>query len=112
MNTYTSCGRTVWVGVLAAGLAVGVGGCRGGPGRGQARAGIGQRINQALGRGQHLTLDGDLSDWPANVATVADADYIYFRVTVEGQAAPLQASPETLELWLDADNDRKTGHAM
>src|SRR5437868_3322039 len=42
-----------------------------------------------------LTLDGRFEDWPRNVATVADADWIYFRVTVQGLDAPLQGAPET-----------------
>lgn len=59
-----------------------------------------------------VTMDGRFDDWPKNAATVADADWIYFRVTVQGQSAPLQASPETVALWLDADASAKTGQKM
>lgn len=103
MNTRTSRGL-LWTGLFLAGLAMAAPGCRG---RG-ARAG---NANAPLSRGQ-IVLDGLFNDWPANVATVADQDWIYFRVAVEGQPAPIQASPETLELWLDADDSDRTGQSL
>jgi hypothetical protein len=46
---------------------------------------------------------------PREGATIADANWVYFRVAVEGQSMPLQASPESLSLWLDADANPNTG---
>ncbi|MEX2217437.1 MAG: endonuclease/exonuclease/phosphatase family protein [Phycisphaerales bacterium] len=59
-----------------------------------------------------IAIDGRFEDWPAGVATTADADWIYFKVTLPGNAAPLQANVETLALWLDADGSPATGAAM
>jgi endonuclease/exonuclease/phosphatase family metal-dependent hydrolase len=56
-----------------------------------------------------ITIDGDFGDWPREGATIADANWVYFRVAVEGQSMPLQASPESLSLWLDADANPNTG---
>ena len=50
--------------------------------------------------------------WPQEVAATADADWIYLKVTVEGNHAPLQASPETVALWLDVDGSPRTGARM
>lgn len=59
-----------------------------------------------------LSLDGRFDEWPARAAATADADWIYFRVSVEDASAPLQAAPDQLALWLDADGDAGTGMAM
>lgn len=59
-----------------------------------------------------ITIDGEFGDWPREGATIADADWVYFRVAVEDQSMPLQASPESLSLWLDADANPKTGVTM
>lgn len=100
-------GLAVWAVACAAGL--GVSACHNG--KAGAGGGLGSRINAAFGRGQ-ITLDGDTSDWPEKAATIADEDWVYFRVSVEGATAPIQAAPETLELWLDADNNGTTGKNM
>lgn len=59
-----------------------------------------------------ITMDGRFEDWPAKAAMTADTDWIYFKVSVEGLNAPLQAAPDTLALWLDADSNGKTGAKM
>lgn len=59
-----------------------------------------------------VVLDGKFNDWPAGVSTMADPDWVYFRVAVEGQGKPLQAADSTLALWLDADDNPATGVQM
>ncbi len=59
-----------------------------------------------------IVLDGDTAEWPSRSAIVADADSIFFRITLEGQQHPLQAAPETLALWIDLDDDASTGDRM
>ncbi len=59
-----------------------------------------------------VTLDGDISEWPEDVACLADEHYLYVRAQVEDSPHPLQAAPETLALWLDLDSDPATGAAL
>ncbi len=56
-----------------------------------------------------ITIDGDVSDWPAEVVATADADYLYLRFRIAGPLITLQASPETLSILLDADDSSATG---
>jgi endonuclease/exonuclease/phosphatase family metal-dependent hydrolase len=67
---------------------------------------------KAPNRPGSIVLDGKFDDWPAGVSTIADADWIYFRVSVEGQNKPLQSSDSTLALWVDADDSPSTGAQM
>lgn len=94
--------------LVLAGAAAGLPGCKAG-----SRAGrdSGETTVRASRPGE-IVLDGKFEDWPAKSAALADADWLYFRVSVEGQTAPLQASPETVAIWLDLDGDAKTGQAM
>jgi endonuclease/exonuclease/phosphatase family metal-dependent hydrolase len=110
MNTTFRRGRGLWVGVMLATAAAALAGCKG---KGQKASSRSNKVNQAMATGQHLTLDGQFNDWPASdIATIADDDFIYFRVSVEGQSGPIQASRETLELWLDVDGNARTGRVM
>lgn len=59
-----------------------------------------------------MTLDGKFDDWPAGVSTLADSDWVYFRVAVEGSGKPIQAMDSTLALWIDADDNPGTGSVM
>ncbi len=59
-----------------------------------------------------VTLDGKFNDWPSDVSTMADSNWVYFRVSVEGQDKPLQSADSTLALWLDADDNPATGAQM
>ncbi|MBL9032949.1 MAG: endonuclease/exonuclease/phosphatase family protein [Phycisphaerae bacterium] len=77
---------------------------------GCANRGGGRVAPHAAARG--ITIDGDTSDWPRAAASLADAHYVYFRVGVENQQMPIQASTESLALWLDADGDPATGQRM
>jgi endonuclease/exonuclease/phosphatase family metal-dependent hydrolase len=57
-----------------------------------------------------IILDGDVSEWPENVAAIADGDFLYIRTSVEGPLRTLQAMQDrTLELWIDADSNARTG---
>jgi len=53
----------------------------------QARAE--RRANKSAGA---VMLDGKFNEWPADASTMADPNWVYFRVTVEGQAKPIQAA--------------------
>lgn len=56
-----------------------------------------------------ISIDGDLSDWPANRSALADRDFFYFRLGVGQPEATLQASTEPLTLMVDIDSSGKTG---
>jgi endonuclease/exonuclease/phosphatase family metal-dependent hydrolase len=58
---------------------------------------------------RRVLLDGDLSEWTQRVAATADEEYVYFRISIEGLDAPIQAAPQTIALWLDADASSATG---
>ncbi|MFN0132109.1 MAG: endonuclease/exonuclease/phosphatase family protein [Phycisphaerales bacterium] len=72
----------------------------------------GRTVASASGAARGIVIDGDFGDWPSSRASMADADYLYFRVGVENQQMPIQASTETLSLWLDADGNAETGQRM
>lgn len=83
------------------------GGCAGtGEGHKGARA-----VTLEKGRAA-IALDGETEDWPADVAALADADWLYFRVIVPDLTTPLQASKESVALWVDLDGDARTGVRM
>lgn len=56
-----------------------------------------------------IVIDGQFDDWPRDVAISSDEHFIYLRVKVEQSHAALQASRESLVVWLDLDNDAATG---
>ncbi len=79
----------------------------------KSRGGAASRtVGASSGARGVVVLDGKFSDWPAGVSTMADADWVYFRVAVEGGGKPLQAADTTLALWLDADDNPATGAQM
>ncbi len=55
-----------------------------------------------------VVLDGRLVEWPADVAVLADAHHLYFRLGLESEAT-LQAGQDSLTLLLDADGVAATG---
>jgi endonuclease/exonuclease/phosphatase family metal-dependent hydrolase len=61
--------------------------------------------------GLRVMVDGLLDEWPEGVAALADAHYLYLTFTLPGDEFTLQSFGETVELWLDIDNDRSTGVA-
>lgn len=56
-----------------------------------------------------VTTDGNIEEWPADVAATADETYAYFRVRIAGEPYTLQAARETTALWIDTDNNPATG---
>lgn len=56
-----------------------------------------------------ITIDGHFDDWPADVAISSDEHYLYLRMKVEQSHAALQASQESLVIWLDLDDNPATG---
>jgi endonuclease/exonuclease/phosphatase family metal-dependent hydrolase len=97
-----------WLIVSLAAAAVTVSGCRAArEARAERRAA--RAANAVAGA---VKLDGRFGEWPATASTIADANWVYFRVTVDGQAKPLQASDSTLALWLDVDDNPATGKQM
>jgi exonuclease III len=90
--------------VLLAGFAA-ASGCRSADAQGVRR----DRAQPGVAAQRPVVIDGRTDEWPARVATMADEDFIYFRVAVEGQDAPLQSSPESLSLLVDLDSRAETG---
>ncbi|MDX2132331.1 MAG: endonuclease/exonuclease/phosphatase family protein [Planctomycetota bacterium] len=56
-----------------------------------------------------VILDGDISEWPSEVAAFADEHYLYVRFTVEGQQFSLQSAPNSVVVSIDADASPSTG---
>lgn len=77
-------------------------GCGGG-----ARGGGGS-LRPAATWGRQIDLDGQASDWPESAASVADANYLYFRVNLPEEVT-LQQSPEPATIMVDLDNSASTG---
>ncbi|HZW08893.1 MAG TPA: endonuclease/exonuclease/phosphatase family protein [Phycisphaerales bacterium] len=76
-------------------------GCAG-PGGRQPEGAIPSRI-------QPVVLDGSVGEWPASVVMAADPWWLYLRWKVAGEAKTLQASDESLGIWIDADTNPATG---
>lgn len=58
---------------------------------------------------QTITLDGDVGEWPEDVAAVADAHYLYLRFKLEGPTRTLQGMDTPVAIHIDADGDPDTG---
>lgn len=116
MNTFSSrAGRAVLACALIATTLLSTPGCRGsrqakanGAGGGGGAGGAGRAPTGT----SSIILDGKFEDWSPSASTVADADWVYFRVAIDGQAKPIQAADSTLALWLDADDNGSTGMKM
>lgn len=63
----------------------------------------------ALSQAQPVRLDGQVNEWAPDSAAQADGRHLFVRAQVEASGHPLQASPETLSLWLDLDADAGSG---
>ncbi len=61
---------------------------------------------------QTITLDGDVSEWPQDVAAVADAHWLYMRFKLEGPTRTLQGMDTPVSIHLDADGDPSTGATL
>ncbi|MCC6659622.1 MAG: endonuclease/exonuclease/phosphatase family protein [Phycisphaerales bacterium] len=55
-----------------------------------------------------VILDGQTAEWPDGVASLADPNYLYFKVGLESEADLVHA-PATTTLLLDADGRTNTG---
>ncbi len=58
---------------------------------------------------QPVVLDGDISEWAPSVVMTTDPWWIYLRWKVAGEAKTLQASDESLAIWIDLDTNPATG---
>lgn len=58
---------------------------------------------------QPVVLDGDTGEWPPSVVMTADPWWLYLRWKVAGESKTLQASDESLAIWLDVDTNPATG---
>lgn len=56
-----------------------------------------------------VTLDGNIEEWPADIAAIADENYLYLRMRIAGEPFTLQTAPETTAIWIDADANAATG---
>lgn len=67
-------------------------------------------------RGRPVVIDGLFNEWdrgPGRASVVlADADYLYVRLGVEGEDLSLQSGRETFSIWIDADDDPRTGRRV
>jgi exonuclease III len=59
-----------------------------------------------------IVLDGQVDEWPADRWAMADADYLYLRVRLEGELVTPQANSESLSIMLDLDADATTGERL
>lgn len=108
MNTTPRRAWAPWFLVFLLAAAITVSGCRAArEARAERRAA--RAANAVAGA---VKLDGRFGEWPADASTIADANWVYFRISVDGQENPLQASDSTLALWLDVDDNPATGKQM
>lgn len=56
-----------------------------------------------------ILLDGVIEEWPLDTAGLADASYLYFRMSVRDEQFAPQASDRSIAMHLDADADPATG---
>jgi endonuclease/exonuclease/phosphatase family metal-dependent hydrolase len=61
---------------------------------------------------QTITLDGDVSDWPQDIAAVADAHWLYLRFKLDGPLRTLQGMDSPVAIYIDADGDPSTGKTL
>ncbi|MGD1915200.1 MAG: endonuclease/exonuclease/phosphatase family protein [Phycisphaerales bacterium] len=59
-----------------------------------------------------ITMDGDVSDWPDDIAAVADAHWLYLRFSLGSQTQTLQGMPTPVAVWIDADGNPSTGRSV
>lgn len=56
-----------------------------------------------------VLVDGDTSEWPAQLAAWSDEHYLYLRFTIENEQLTLQSSGRTVSILLDTDASASTG---
>lgn len=67
---------------------------------------------QSWSGSQSITLDGDIGEWPDNVAAVADANWLYLRFKIDGETRTLQGMDSAMAIFIDADGDPNTGRSI
>lgn len=65
----------------------------------------------ALAGPRDIVIDGNIADWPADSAMLADGDFVYFRFTIPEREFTLQGAPSPVCLYLDTDANAETGDA-
>jgi endonuclease/exonuclease/phosphatase family metal-dependent hydrolase len=63
----------------------------------------------ALAQPDTIVLDGDTAEWSPTAAAYSDEHYLYTRFTISGEQITLQAAPQTVALFIDADGNPATG---
>ncbi len=61
---------------------------------------------------QTITLDGDVSEWPEDIAAVADANWLYLRFKLDGPTRTLQGMDSAMAIYIDADGNPQTGRTI
>lgn len=59
-----------------------------------------------------ITLDGQIDDWPEDIAAVADEHWLYLRFKLDGQTRTLQGMDTPVAIWIDTDGDPQTGRQI
>lgn len=67
---------------------------------------------QSWSGSQTITLDGDVGEWPEDIAAVADANWLYLRFKIDGPTRTLQGMDAPLAIYIDADGDPSTGRSI
>ncbi|GIW74047.1 MAG: hypothetical protein KatS3mg103_0569 [Phycisphaerales bacterium] len=81
-----------------------------GQGSGAPSAGTAEPIEPVRWHGSRsIVVDGDVADWPQDVAAVADEHWLYLRFMLDGPIRTLQGMDTPVAIWIDADGDPKTG---
>lgn len=67
-----------------------------------------------LADSQHreIVIDGDTAEWPSQVAAYSDEHFLYVRFTISQEQITLQAAPQTVALFIDADASKATGRVF
>lgn len=92
------------LGLLAVAL---LGGCGSGRPGGGSEGTVTSRVSSNV-----PLLDGDITDWPSDKVLAADANYLYFRFTVQDREFTLQRAPQSVVMFIDADGSASTGLRM
>lgn len=61
-----------------------------------------------------MRVDGTFADWAdlGDATAIADADYLYLRLSVASEEVSLQSGGEMFSIWLDVDDNPRTGRRV
>ena len=68
-------------------------------------------LSTGTGTDPTIQVDGNFSDWPKGAITIADHQYIYFRIDLP-ELVTLQKCKDSITVEVDFDNDQKTGRSI